>query len=318
MHSRRRLVIGAGMFFVLRPCSFAQGKRRVGILSLGTPATSQPLVRAFADTLRERGHADVEIEARFAEGRENDLARLAGEIAARRPAVFVAPGTVVVEVVRKAAPGVPIVALVGDVASAGISPVLSKPAAGVTGISFQSASLDAKRLELLAVLVPKGKAIVNLTDSSARTGAETALGATARALGVVLHSVEARTPEEIDAAFEAVRKLGAAGVNVLSSPFLNTHRARVMRLAASARLPAIYQWPETAEEGGLMGYGPRLNAIYRQLAGYTARILEGARPVDLPIEQPAKLELVVNLKTARSLGVALPQSLLVRADRVVD
>jgi putative tryptophan/tyrosine transport system substrate-binding protein len=276
------------------------------------------LVRAFADSLRERGHADVQIDARFADGREQDLQRLAAEIAARRPALFLAPGTVVVEAVRKAAPGVPIVTLVGDVASAGISPVLAKPAGGVTGVNFQSASLDAKRLELLAVLVPKGKVILNLADSSARAGSHSALGDTARALGIVLHAAEARAPHEIDAAFEAARKLGAAAVNVLTSPFLHTHRARIMKLAQGARLPAIYQWPETAEEGGLIGYGPRLTEIYRELAGYAARILDGASPADLPIGQPPKLELIVNLKTARSLGITVPSSLLLRADRVIE
>lgn len=298
-----------------------QAARRIAILSLGTSATTSPLVRAFAESLRERGHVegrDVEIEVRFAEGREHALARLAAEIAARRPAVIVAPGTVVVEAARKASPGVPIVTLVGDVASAGLAAELSRPAAGVTGVSFHSAALDAKRLELLATLVPKGKAILNLTDSSARTGSQTALADTGRALGLVLHAVEARTPEEIDTAFNAARKLDVAGVNVLTSPFLNTHRMRIMKLAASARLPAIYQWPETAEEGGLLGYGPRLSAIYRQLAGYASRILQGARPADLPIEQPTKFELVVNLKTARALAIAVPQSLLVRADRVIE
>ncbi len=144
------------------------------------------------------------------------------------------------------------------------------------------------------------------------------LGDAGRALGLVLHSVEARTPEEIEIAFTAARKLGVAGVNVLTSPFLNTHRARIMKLAAAARLPAIYQWPETAEEGGLMGYGPRLVAIYRQLAGYTSRILRGASPADLPIEQPIKFELVVNMKTARALGIAIPQSVLLRTDRVIE
>lgn len=320
----RRLVFVAGALVLAFEVCLAQAQqapRRIAILSLGTPTLNSHLVRAFADAMRERGFIegrDVEIEARFAEGREQALARLAAEIAARRPAVVIAPGTVVVEAARKASPSVPIVTLVGDVATAGFAPMLARPAAGVTGVSFHSAALDAKRLELLATLVPKGRAVLNLTDSSARAGSQTALGDTGRALGLVLHAVEARTPEEIDTAFNAARKLDIAGVNVLTSPFLNTHRARIMKLAASARLPAIYQWPETAEEGGLIGYGPRLTAIYGQLAGYASRILQGASPADLPIEQPTKFELVVNLKTARALGISIPQSLLLRADRVIE
>ena len=117
---------------------------------------------------------------------------------------------------------------------------------------------------------------------------------------------------------KAARKLGIKGVNVLTSPFLNTHRARIIKLAAAARLPAIYQWPETAEEGGLLGYGPRITEIYRQLAGYASRILKGASPAELPVEQPKKYELVINRRSARAAGITIPQDLLLRADRVID
>lgn len=324
MFYRRRFLLAAGTFLFACETCFAQPQptlRRIGVLSPGSPAANSHLIRAFTEGLRERGHVegrDVEIHVRFAEGREEPLARLAGEIAALRPAVIIAGGTVAVEAARKAAPGVPIVTLVGDLSSTGFASALSRPGSSVTGVSFHSAALDAKRLELLAAMLPKGKSFLNLTDSSARAGSHTALGETGRALGVVLHAVEARTPEEIDVAFSAARKLEVAGVNVLTSPFLNTHRARIMKIAASARLPAIYQWPETAEEGGLIGYGPRLTAIYRQLAGYASRILQGASPAELPFEQPARLELVINLKTARALGITVPQSLLVRADRVIE
>jgi putative ABC transport system substrate-binding protein len=313
---RRRFVLAAGALLLASEGLYAQAQqapRRIGILSPGSPAANTQYIRAFTEGLRERGHAegrDIEIHVRFAEGREQRLAALAAEIAALRPAVIVAGGTVAVEAARKAAPRVPIVTLVGDVSSAGLAATLARPDSGVTGVSFHSATLDAKRLELLAALLPKGKAILNLTDSSARAGSHTALGETGRALGIVLHAVEARTPDEIDIAFSAARKLEVAGINVLTSPFLNTHRARIIKLAGSARLPVIYQWPETAEEGGLMGYGPRVTGIYGQLAGYASRILRGTSPAELPFEQPTKFELVVNLKTARSL--------LLRADRVIE
>jgi putative ABC transport system substrate-binding protein len=319
---RRRFIVCGGTFLAAPAvCLAEQARQRVAILSLGTAVTSTALVRALSEGLRELAHVegrDIEIDVRFAEGSEAALARLARELSARRPSVFVAPGTVVVDAVRKAAPGVPVVTVVGDMPGAGLATQLSRPEADITGVSFLSASLDAKRLEFLAPLLPKGSAVLNLEDSSARASSQAALGDTGRALGLVLHSIEARTVEEIDAAFMAARKLHVAGVNVLSSPFLNTHRARIFKLAAQARLPAIYQWPESAEEGGLLGYGPRLSTIYRQLAGYASRILRGAKAAQLPVEQPTRFELVVNLKTARALGIEIPQSVLLRADRAIE
>ena len=133
-----------------------------------------------------------------------------------------------------------------------------------------------------------------------------------------MHAAYARTPTEIDMAFATARRLRVAGVNVLSSPFLNAHSALIIELAASAKLPAIYQWPEAADEGGLMAYGPRLAAMQRQLASFVSRILHGAKPGELPIEQATRFELVINMKTARALGLTIPQSLLLRADEVIQ
>lgn len=319
---RRRFLVCSGALLV--PTAFAQAPpalRLIAVLSPGSPASVGAYLLSFKAGLQERGVVegrDVDVEAYYAEGREEALATLAAKIAARRPAVIVAGGTLAVEAAMKAVPGVPIVTLVGDIVGTGLAPVLSRPGSGVTGVSFQAASLDPKRLELLATLLPKGSAVLNLTDSSARAGSHVTLGDAGRKLGLVLHAVEARTPEEIDTAFDAARKLGIKGVNVLTSPFLNTHRARIIKLAAAARLPAIYQWPETAEEGGLLGYGPRITEIYRQLAGYASRILKGASPAELPVEQPKKYELVINRRSARAAGITIPQDLLLRADRVID
>lgn len=321
---RRRFIVCAGALLASVESRFAgsqTSRARIAILSPGSPATVSANIRSFVASLRDHGHVeggDVEIETYYGEGRDDALAPLAAKIAMQQPAVIVAAGTVAVEAARKANPRVPIVTLVGEIVETGFAAMLSRPESGITGVSFQSASLDSKRLELLSMLLPKGSGVLNLTDSSARSGSHVALGDAGRALGLVLHAVEARRPEEIDVAFDAARKLGVKGVNVLTSPFLNVHRAQIIRLAAAARLPAIYQWPETAEEGGLMGYGPRLTEIYRQLAGYVSRILKGASPADLPVEQPTKYELVINRKTARAIGIVIPQELLIRADRVID
>jgi putative ABC transport system substrate-binding protein len=298
-----------------------RASRRIAILTTGSSQTVSAYIRAYKEGLREHGHVegrDVEIEVHYADGREQALAALAAKIAARKPSVVVAGGTVAAEAARRASPDLPVLTLAGDMAGTGLVKNFARPESGITGVSFQAVSLDPKRLELLAALLPKGSAVLNLTDSSARAGSHVTLGETGRALGLVLHAVEARTPEEIDIAFDAARKLGVAGVNVLTSPFLNVHRARIIKLAAAARLPAIYQWPETAEEGGLLGYGPRIVEIYRQLAGFTSRILKGAKPADLPVEQPVRYELVVNTRTARAIGVAVPPSFLARADKVIE
>ena len=295
--------------------------RRIAILTPGSARSQADYLRAFRESLRERGHVegrDVEIEIHYAEGVEQALVPLAAKIATRKPVVVVTGGTLAAEAMRKALRDVPILTLVGDMAGTGLVRNFARPESGITGVNFQAASLDPKRLELLAALLPKGAAVLNLTDSSARAGSHIALGETGRALGLVLHAVEARTPEEIDIAFDAARKLRVAGVNVLTSPFLNVQRARIVKLAAAARLPAIYQWPETAEEGGLLGYGPRIVQIYRQLAGFTSRILKGATPAELPVEQPVRYELVVNMRTARAIGVAVPPSFLLRADKVIE
>jgi putative ABC transport system substrate-binding protein len=295
--------------------------RRIGFLWLSSTTAIAKPVQALRDGLRERGHVegrDIVIDFRTAGGRAEALPGLAAELAALNPSVIMAAGTIAAHAARAAAPAVPIVALTGDLTAAGLATGFGRPDSGVTGVSFLSSSLDAKRLQLLAELLPKGSAVLNILDPSARTGAERSIQAAGRSLGLVLHTVDARTTREIEMAFATASKLRVAGVNVLSSPLLNSNRARIIELAAAAKLPAIYQWPETAEEGGLMGYGPRLTVVYRQLAAFVSRILEGAKPADLPIEQPTKIELVINLKTAKALGLTVPQSLLLRADEVIQ
>jgi putative ABC transport system substrate-binding protein len=319
--SRRALLGGLGALVADRAVAQERGPRRVAMLTTNALVSASRPLAAFREGLRDRGHVegrDVVVDHRSADGRMEALPKLAAELAALRPAVFVAPGTVVVSAVRGAAPGVPVVALTGDLAAAGHVADFARPGSGVTGVSFIATTLDAKRLDLLAELLPRGAAVLNLADASARTGAGEALEATARARGLTVHVVDARSAREIEAAFVRAATLRVAGVNVLSSPLLNGHRKRIMELATSARLPAIYQWPETAEEGGLLGYGPRLTDIYRQLAGFVSRILRGAVPADLPVEQPTRFELVVNQRAAQAIGLRVPQSILVRADKVIE
>lgn len=292
---------------------------RIALLRAPKLAESVREFQAFRDGLREGGlreGRDIVLEIRSAEGLPAALPRLAEELARSHPAVFVVGGTVAAHAARAAAPNVPVVALIGDFSTAGWASEFARPRAGVTGVSFESNSLDPKRMELLSEVLPRRSAILNLGDGSARNVSEPALQSAAIALGLTAHTVDARTTREIETAFDSARKLGVAGINVLSSPFLNANRRKIIELAADSKLPAIYQWPEAAEDGGFMAYGPRLSAMYRQMAGMVAKIVRGAQPQDVPVEQPTRLDLVINMKTAKSLGITVPQALLLRADVV--
>ena len=324
---RRTLVLAMGATTLgaalARPRALGQAAkepRRVALLSVATEASFASSLQAVRDGLRERGHVegrDIVVDIRYADGRAQELPRLAAELAALKPTVIIALGTLATDAALAAAADAPIVSL-GDLVAAGHAAQLGRPGGRVTGISFLPSPLNAKRLELLAELLPKGSAVLNLADSRPLSGSLQAVEAAGHALGLVLHAAYASTPAEIDAAFARARKLRVVGLNVLNSPFLHAERARIIQLAASTKLPAIYQWPETARDGGLMGYGPSLTAMFRQLAGFVSRILNGAKPGDLPIEQPTRFELVINLKAAKALGLTIPQSLLLRADEVIQ
>lgn len=298
----------------------AKKLRRVGLLTPSDEASFAGRLQAVLGGLSEQGFVagrEIAFDARYASGRPQELTRLAAELAALKPAVIIALGASATNAALAAAAGVPIVSL-GDLVAAGHATQLARPDRGVTGVSFLPALLNAKRLELLAELLPRGSAVLNLVDQSPLPGAIQMVEDAARLLGLVTHLAKANSRAEIEAAFTSARRLRVAAVNVLNSPFLHAQRARIIELAASARLPAIYQWPETARDGGLMGYGPSVTTMFRQLGGYAARILDGAKPADLPIEQPTRFELVINLKTARALGITIPRLLRLRAEEVIE
>ncbi len=310
--------------FAARPSRAQPGHvvHRIGYLSASSATLNPASLQAIREGLRERGHVEgreVVLAVRYAEGRAQDLPRLASELAALKPAVIIAPGPTATDAALAATAtlATPIVSL-GDLVAWGHAAQLGRPGGRVTGISFLPFPLNAKRLELLAQTLPKGSAVLNLADLQPLPEAIRLVEDAGRSLGLVTHAAHASTPAEIDAAFAAARRWRVAGVNVLNSPFLHNQRAHIFQLAASAKLPAIYQWPDAAREGGLMAYGPSLDAMNRQLAGYASRILAGAKPADLPIEQPTRFELVINLKTAKALGLTIPQTLLVRADEVIQ
>jgi len=295
----------------------------VGFLSGQSPGPWAPYIAAFRSGLTETGYVEgrnVTIEFRWAEGRYDRLPALAADLIRRQVAVLFVGGGGVREAIA-ATKTIPIVFTTGnDPVEAGLVSSLAHPGGNATGISFVPAELAAKRIELLHQLVPKATAIamvLNVVATNAELRARKAQEA-ARSFGLQLHVLRARNEEEIDAAFTTLAKLPAGALIVDSDPFFNARRDQFVALAARFAVPAIYDTRETVMAGGLMSYAGSIPEVYRQAGIYTGKILAGAKPSDLPILQPTKVELVINLNTAKVLGLTIPQSLLLRADEVIQ
>jgi len=299
---------------------------RIGWLAVNR-APNLHLSEAFRQGLRDLGYVEgrnVVIEYRDAEGKFERLPALAAELVALKVDVIVAPSTPAALAARQATKTIPVIfAALGDPVTSGLVTSLARPGGNVTGVSFLSPELVGKRLERLTQAVPGAGRVAVLwqpgdvpesTAKDLRTEAEVA----ARALGVRLQVVEARGPADFDRAFSAMTKAHVDALSVLPSAMLFSERGRLVDLAAKYRLPAVYPWREGADAGGLMSYGPNLPDLYRRAATYVDKILKGAKPADLPVEQPTKFELVINMKTAKALGLTIPQTLLQRADQVIQ
>jgi putative ABC transport system substrate-binding protein len=296
---------------------------RIGWLAVNLAAF--PHVReAFLQGLRDLGHVEgrnVVIEYRDAEGKLERLPVLAAELVALKVDVIVAPSTPAALAAKQATRTLPIVfAVAADPVASGLVTGLAQPGGNVTGLSILAPELIGKRLEQLTQAVPGVSRVAVLWQPGAlgkRTEQDMLKGAeaTAGALGVRLQSVEVRSPADFDRAFSDMTRARAGALIVLPSPIFSERR-HLVDLAAKNRLPAVYTWREYVDAGGLMSYGPDLADMLRRAATYVDKILKGAKPADLPIEQPTKFELVINLKTAKALGLTIPQSLLQRADQV--
>ena len=299
---------------------------RIGYLANGLAA--QPHQHeAFLRGLRDLGYVEgrnVVIEYRDAQGAPERLPALASELLALKVEVIVAPTTLAAVAARQATSTVPIVfATAGDPVGSGLVTSLARPGGNVTGLSILAPELVGKRLELLRQVAPGASRIAALWQPGAmgqRMDRDMLKEAdvAARAYGVRLHSVEARGPADLDRAFSDMTRGHDEAVTVLGSTMFSNQRARLVDLAATSRLPAVYTSREFVDAGGLMAYGPNLPDRYRRAATYVDRILRGARAADLPVEQPTTFELVINLKTARALRLAVPQSLLQQADQIIE
>ncbi len=299
---------------------------RIGYLATNLAANPH-LLEAFRQGLRDLGYVEgrnLVIEYRSAEGNLERLPALAAELVALKVDVIVGPGTPHALAAKQATRALPIVfAFAADPVTSGLVTSLARPGGNVTGLSNLTPELVGKRLELLTQAVPGVSRVAVLwqpggrderTDKDILKAAEVA----ARALGVRLQFVEARGPADIDRAFSDMTRARAGALTVLSSTMFFSERRRLVDLVAKNRLPAVYPFREFVDAGGLMAYGPNVADMYRRAATYVDKILKGAKPGDLPVEQPAKFELVINLKIAKALGLTIPQSVLGRADQVIQ
>ncbi len=314
----------AVVLFVVPTDAAAQTAKipRVGVLSDEASPAKSP--GPFRRGLRELGYVEgqnISIEYRYAEGRQNRLAVLAAELVGLNMDVILAVGTPAAQAAKNATKTIPIVfTRIGDPVGVGLVPVLARPGGNLTGVSILTVATGAKRLELLKETLPRITRVGVLWDPSfppATLELKEIEGA-ARSLKVRLQLVTVRDPSEFDKAFAAITNEGADALFVSISQMFADQRTKVTALAAKSRLPAIFSRSEFVEAGGLMSYGPDFTVVYHRAAAYVDKILKGTKPGDLPVEQPTKLQLLINLKTAKALGLTIPQSLLIRADEIIE
>ena len=277
---------------------------------------------AFFDELRVHGFVEGQnlaiIPGGFQAG-NNQIDDLVPTLIKAAPDAIIAGGDVIPRALQNATRTIPIVVITEDMVAAGFAASLARPGGNITGISLMSTDLDGKRQDILIEAVPSARRIAALADSNVATLRHLqVLEEAARAHGKELLVVRAARAEELVPAMNDASTRGAGALNVLSSPMLFLNRRSIIERAAELRLPAVYQWPETAEEGGLLGYGPRIVDVFRQRARMVAKILSGAKPADLPVEQPTTFELVINLNTAKAIGHEVPAGLVLRADKVIE
>jgi putative ABC transport system substrate-binding protein len=300
---------------------------RVGYLSPGSSSDPARLRRfeAFRDGLRELGYVEgrnIAIESRWADGKYERYPALTGDLIRSKVDVIVVVGGAATQAARQVTKTIPIVmSVVVDPVSSGLVASLARPGGNVTGITIMAPDLVGKQLELLKEAIPKLSRVALLwnPDNPGSAPQLRQAEAAARALAVRLQALEARNPQEIDNAFAAMTRERADAFLILADAILGLNqRKQIAELAAKARMPAVYGVTEYAEAGGLMVYGANLLDLERRAATYVDKILRGAKPADLPVEQPTKFELVINLKTAKALGLTIPQSILGRADEVIQ
>jgi putative tryptophan/tyrosine transport system substrate-binding protein len=326
----RRVFLAYGAAFLAAPfAAEAQQAGKVARIGFLSPysASADPSRRheAFRQGLRELGYIEgrnIVIEYRFAEGRFDRLADFAAELVQRKVDVIVAVVTQASLAAKKATTTIPIVMIgVGDPLGSGLVTNLARPGANITGTSSTTSDVVGKSLELLKDAIPKVSRVAvlwNPANPAFQTLQLKESEVSARTLAVQLQLLEARGPQELDRAFAAMTSTRADALLVTPDPVFAIHQMRIIDLAAKSRLPTMFGQREFVDAGGLMSYGTNFRETYSRAATYVDKILKGAAPADLPVEQPTRFELVINLKTAKALGLTIPPSLLARADQVIE
>jgi putative ABC transport system substrate-binding protein len=307
-------------------CSAQQPARtyRLGLMMAGPPEASRNPIEAFRQGLRELGYAEgknLEIDIRWhAADRPDSLPGLAEELVRARPDVLLAPTTPQILALKQATKTVPIVMIApSDPVGSGLVDSLAHPGGNVTGFAWMSRDIMGKRLQLLKEILPKISRIGDLWNpanpSTQRDFSE--IEAAARAMGLSVQSAQVREPNEFANAFQSLMQAHAEGLVVQADYLTWVHRKQIAALAAQHRLPSMFSIREYVDDGGLVSYGASIADLFRRSAGYVDKILKGARPADLPVEQPTKFELIINLKTAKAIGIVVPEAVLLRADEVI-
>ena len=317
------LVVLVLCLFVALPAAEAQQPPKIphiGLLRPGSPP--DPYVASFLRGLRELGYVEgqnIVIEYRWAEDRAERIPELTAELVRLKVDVIVTAGNTGGIAAKQATSTIPIVVpVLTDPIAAGLVPSLARPGGNLTGLSTLNPELSQKRMELLKETFPQVTRVAILWDARMALADREATEAVARALGLHLQVLEARSIDDLDGAFAAAKRARAGALNILASSLFFGNRARIVDLAAKTRLPAMYVHKGFVAAGGLMAYGPSIEDLFRRAAIYVDKILKGAKPAELPVEQPTKFELVVNLKTAKTLGLTIPRSVLLRADEVIQ
>ncbi len=298
--------------------------QRIGFLSAASPEALSARLDAFRQGLRELGYVEeknIVIESRYSKGKLDRLPALAADLVRLKVDVILSGGPAATRPAKEATSTIPIVmAFDDDPVGSGFVASLARPGGNITGLSSLAPEIGGKQLELLKEIVPRLSRVAVIGNSTrpgnAQVLRETELAA--RALGVQLQYLDVRGPKNIETAFRAAGKGRADAVLLLASPVLLPQRRQIVDLAVKSRLPAVYAQPEFMDAGGRMFYGASITEMFRRSAAYVDKILKGAKPADLPVEQPTKFELVINLKTAKALRLTIPQSVLIRAERLIQ
>jgi len=323
MKRRDFITFVGGAVLALPPAALAQEAGRTYRLGCLSPFTRDNLFNVlFFDKLRRRGFIEgqnLTIDYRAFTLHLDLISQYAAELVTAQPDVIYAGGGVAIRAVQQATKSIPIVGTTDDMVGEGLVESFARPNGNTTGISIVSTELDGKRQEILIEAVPGIRRMAGLADSGRLTEARARdLQEAARAHNVELSIYRITRAEEIAATIDKAQGSGATALNVFASPMLDGNVPLIMERAAALRLPAMYQWPAWAELGGFIGYGPPLDHLADLAARFAASILRGTKPADLPVEQPTKFELVINLKTAKAMGVTVPEALLARADKVIE